>query len=373
MFLLKFMDEFPEFADRDLYITGESYAGIYVPLLADYIYDGKKSGENSIALKGLAVGDGVFRPSRPTGEWWNVQFMYGHGQVSTKMYDEIMEVCTEAALKNGTYGELPGCTELLARMQKSIGDYYSYNLYDTCNHNGAFLTEDLNPKLGGGLNDYSCGGEEAVAVWANRSDVREALNVDVNSAWNNVDGAWPSYKGGEQDLESIYRKWAEDSSSTTGNLRVLIYSGDTDPSVKAVSSEEWTSGMGYDEMEAWRPWVYFKSGEQHVGGYVTRYDIPASATGGSFDFLTIRGSGHMVPQMQPIAALEFFTRWLRNETYTPYGSTDSSNDATATRSSRKSKKSAALAAAQGELASRRRVWEAQIAGLEKNLEELRVE
>ena len=80
--------------------------------------------------------------------------------------------------------------------------------------------------------------------------------------------------------------------------------------------------------------------------------------------------------MQPVAALEFFTRWLRNETYTPYGTTDSQNEGTSTptRSSQKpKKKSAALAAAQGDLASRRRVWEAQIAAMEKNLDALRVE
>jgi hypothetical protein len=30
-----------------------------------------------------------------------------------------------------------------------------------------------------------------------------------------------------------------------------------------------------------------------------------------FDFLTVRGAGHMVPQMKPAAALEMIGRWLQ--------------------------------------------------------------
>ena len=49
-----------------------------------------------------------------------------------------------------------------------------------------------------------------------------------------------------------------------------------------------------------------------MGGYVTRY---ASAR---FDYLTIRGSGHMVPQFKPVAAYEFIKAWLLDADYKPY-------------------------------------------------------
>jgi carboxypeptidase C (cathepsin A) len=45
-----------------------------------------------------------------------------------------------------------------------------------------------------------------------------------------------------------------------------------------------------------------------MGGFVTRYE-------GDFDYLTIRGSGHMVPQYKPKAALAFLNAWLANEDY----------------------------------------------------------
>jgi hypothetical protein len=48
-----------------------------------------------------------------------------------------------------------------------------------------------------------------------------------------------------------------------------------------------------------------------MGGYVTRYR-------GNFDFLTIRGSGHMVPQYKPEAALALLASWIAGEDYSPY-------------------------------------------------------
>jgi carboxypeptidase C (cathepsin A) len=36
-FLVNFIDAYPEFSNSDFYITGESYAGVYIPMLIDEI------------------------------------------------------------------------------------------------------------------------------------------------------------------------------------------------------------------------------------------------------------------------------------------------------------------------------------------------
>ena len=55
--LKAFFKGFPEFAKNDFYITGESYAGVYCPTLAEQIMNDP---DNKINLKGLAVGNGCW-------------------------------------------------------------------------------------------------------------------------------------------------------------------------------------------------------------------------------------------------------------------------------------------------------------------------
>jgi carboxypeptidase C (cathepsin A) len=52
---------FPEYATHDLYITGESYAGIYVPYLVERIdaFNQNTTNNYTFNLKGFMVGNAV--------------------------------------------------------------------------------------------------------------------------------------------------------------------------------------------------------------------------------------------------------------------------------------------------------------------------
>lgn len=55
-FLVNWLERFPEYKTRDFYIIGESYAGHYVPQLADLILEKNKiTNQTVINLKGIAV------------------------------------------------------------------------------------------------------------------------------------------------------------------------------------------------------------------------------------------------------------------------------------------------------------------------------
>lgn len=53
-FLANWVAAFPEYSKSDLFITGESYAGIYVPNIAEQLVKNPRG----VNLKGFAVGDG---------------------------------------------------------------------------------------------------------------------------------------------------------------------------------------------------------------------------------------------------------------------------------------------------------------------------
>jgi serine carboxypeptidase-like clade 2 len=56
-FLVNWLQRFPEYMDREFYIAGESYAGHYVPQLAELVYERNKDkkGKSYINLKGFIV------------------------------------------------------------------------------------------------------------------------------------------------------------------------------------------------------------------------------------------------------------------------------------------------------------------------------
>eukprot|EP00301_Raphidiophrys_heterophryoidea_P007010 c12769_g1_i1.p1 GENE.c12769_g1_i1~~c12769_g1_i1.p1 ORF type:complete len:549 (+),score=114.78 c12769_g1_i1:1347-2993(+) len=342
VFLINWMKAFPEFQSNPVFVTGESYAGVYVPTLVREIINDPN---NTINIQGFAVGDACMGTDVLCGDhdgpFWDIIFMYGHGQFSTKLYNQIMTVCNLNELKTGN-GVTDECSMLLAQAENEIGPFYEYNLYDECWYqNGLGLKQfsswshpiqklprrtfwgprlhtgnggdergnenDIEEKEGltAALNDYPCGGSGAMVVYLNSSIVRQLLNVPLNDYFfTGDDGVGFNYTLTEKDLRPFYVQVARNT-----NIRALVYNGDTDPGINSFIAQNWTSNLGLEETEEWRPWTL--DGKQRMGGYVTEYE-------GDFNFLTIRGSGHMVPEFKPAAALEFLTRWLRNEDWKPY-------------------------------------------------------
>ena len=82
---------------------------------------------------------------------------------------------------------------------------------------------------------------------------------------------------------------------------MLIYNGDVDACVPYNDNEEWTSSLNIEVSEKWRAWYV----DDQVAGYVTTYSL------NNFAFITVKGSGHMVPQFRPKQALAMFERYLQ--------------------------------------------------------------
>ena len=57
-----FYQKFPEFLPNDLYLSGSSYAGVYVPFLAWKIDTHNQNATHPLNLKGLIVGNGYTHP-----------------------------------------------------------------------------------------------------------------------------------------------------------------------------------------------------------------------------------------------------------------------------------------------------------------------
>ncbi|CAN1262251.1 Serine carboxypeptidase 1 [Linum perenne] len=86
-FLLKWFQVYPEFQQNPFYISGESYAGIYVPTLSAQVVQGIKGAANpTINFKGYLVGNGVSNDEKTDGLGAFVHFVHGMALISDQMF-----------------------------------------------------------------------------------------------------------------------------------------------------------------------------------------------------------------------------------------------------------------------------------------------
>lgn len=58
-FLVEFFKQNPNLSGREIFVTGESYAGHYIPAIGSYIVDNPNK---NINLAGVAIGNGWVDP-----------------------------------------------------------------------------------------------------------------------------------------------------------------------------------------------------------------------------------------------------------------------------------------------------------------------
>lgn len=305
-----FYSKFPSLKSKDLYLTGESYAGIYIPTLARRILEGTVE----MNLKGFAVGDGCLgTETEVCGDlglgdvtwkniYFNLLFFAGHGQIPWSAFQDLVSVC-----EKNTSLITPECQAKIQSVQNQVGGWFEYSLYDDCTYrNGILLKHNLDLFVeSGALNDYPCGQGPVMDAYMTLTAVQEAFHIPSGASFFSVDNAEDfNYTPTEPDLTGFYHGVA--TGKYGNDIRVLVYNGDTDPAITSFVAQDWTSALGLKTKQEWRPWTV--DGCRRMGGYVQRYE-------GSFDFLTIRGAGHMVPTYKPDASFAFLSAWIQNEDY----------------------------------------------------------
>jgi len=116
--------------------------------------------------------------------------------------------------------------------------------------------------------------------------------------------------GFEPDVRKIHAK------ALNAGLQILIYNGDTDPGIDSLVTQDlwvaWAKTAGLKKTQRWRPWTL--DGRQRMGGYVIRWEGDKS----TFSYLTLRGSGHMVPEYKPAAAYAMISSFITGQDFPKY-------------------------------------------------------
>ena len=317
--LLDFYTKFSEFANNDLFISGESYAGIYVPYLSWRVYQHnekmKMYNMTQIPLKGHLVGNGATKWKYDVFPSF-ADTLYGFNMIPTSLYEEYnAKGCI--FFFNSSHVGPDECNTLFEKMQNLTADLNWYDLYQDAsmnplhavtpeeNRTGTVLIDgvektflkgmkksEYTPWLKGMIKEDPILGAN-FSTWMNQADVKTAWHTSKQTeTWNFCNQDTLHYHLTEEASYWIY------PILRLNNHRMVFYSGDTDGAVPTWGTKRWIRELNWDVKKEWRPWM---TGDQ-VSGFVINYD--------GLDFVTVKGVGHMAPQYAREAVTNFVTSWM---------------------------------------------------------------
>nr|XP_004241645.1 serine carboxypeptidase-like 45 [Solanum lycopersicum] len=302
VFLQRWFNKFPQYRENNLFLTGESYAGHYVPQLAKLMIE-LNNKKKLFNLKGVALGNPVLEFATDFNS--RAEYFWSHGLISDSTYRMFTSVCNYSRYVSEYYrdGVSPMCSRvmsLVSRETSKFVDKYDVTL-DVCMSSVLSQSNIISPQENGEKIDV-CIDDETVN-YLNRQDVRTALHarlVGVHS-WD-VCSTILDYQLLDIEIPTI---------SIVGllvkeRIPVLIYSGDQDSVVPLTGSRsvvhQLANQMGLNTTVPYRVWF---SGQQ-VGGWTQVYDNILS-------FATIRGAAHEAPFSQPERSLVLFRSFLQGK------------------------------------------------------------
>ncbi|KAL5582164.1 hypothetical protein UlMin_014606 [Ulmus minor] len=306
-FLVRWLDRFPRYKGREVYLTGESYAGHYVPQLAREIMNYNKQSKHPINLKGIMVGNAV------TDNYYDnlgtVTYWWSHAMISDKTYQQLMNTCNFGRQK-----ETDQCESMYSyAMDKEFGNIDQYNIYaPPCNKSDGtsstrqamHLPHRPHQRMFRELAGYDPCTEKYAEIYYNRPDVQKALHANATK----IPYIWTACS------EVLNRNWNDTEVSVlpiykemiAGGLRVWVFSGDVDSVVPVTATRFSLARLNLATKIPWYPWYVKKQ----VGGWTEVYE--------GLTFATVRGAGHEVPLFKPRVALQLFRSFIEGKPLPKY-------------------------------------------------------
>uniref|UniRef100_A0A914CAT5 Carboxypeptidase n=1 Tax=Acrobeloides nanus TaxID=290746 RepID=A0A914CAT5_9BILA len=281
----------PELKSNDFYITGESYAGKYIPILAVLVVNDKT---NFPGFKGIAIGNGILNNRINLNTL--PHFLSYHAVMGQDLYDQLAKQCCNDNPYTCDYSQFAGhngtCGDLYEQIHDQTDELDPYNIYAVCYWDGGsnkktFIRDFLfrrkdkdgkirNRKLGASL--PPCAQENNTANYLNRQDVRTALHIPSSvGIWSACRQYRTLYGDMSTQVKTLVQK----------GIRVLIYNGDFDTMCNVIMNEKFVKQLNLTiqggNVSNRQVWHYNGSIEQvnldtccdyssNVAGYVTKYN-----------------------------------------------------------------------------------------------------
>ncbi|XP_065846356.1 uncharacterized protein [Oscarella lobularis] len=284
-FMAQFYSRYPQYANADLYIIGESYAGHYIPATAALML--KTDSQFSKNLKGIAIGNGWVDPLRQYYSYGS--FAYSQGLLSEEQYaaaNASFFPCKEFIEKRNLHFAFTVCQGVLERI-KVAADFNlkrRINIYD-------LRKSCPKPPL--------CYNFDAIHEFLNRQDVQTALGV--KKVWN---GCSPLVHLNMLN-DWIFSFHDDVAAALNAGVRVVVYSGKYDLVCNYFGGSNWVSNMNWRGQTNYNKALVKK-------WFVNGTEAGEAQSADGLTFLAVNDAGHMVPMDQRQNALDIVNRLLNN-------------------------------------------------------------
>ena len=289
--LTLFFTQYPEYSSQDFHISGESYAGHYIPLTGSEILS---HANRNINLKSLLIGNGLTEPL--------TQYEYyrpmacgdgGYPAVLSSGYcrqmDQALPECKQRI--QSCYDSEDSST---CRSATNYCNRYVLNVYQQGSDRSVY---DVRINNGEGTPSYSL-------RFLNEDSTKRAIGVETRRRFFVCNGnVYSSVLSTGDWMKPIHRVIPD----ILNEMPVGIYAGDADYICNWLGNRAWTEAL------EWSGKAAFNSAPVRSLSISGRDEYGKVKSSGGFTFMQIYEAGHMVPTDQPEASLDFFNRWIAGE------------------------------------------------------------
>lgn len=295
-FLARFFKIFPEYSQMDLYICGESFAGQYIPYLAQAILD---TNIITAPLKGILIGNGWIDPINQYLAYSSFAFRVGlvdpNSKAASVVLDEVRK-CNESIKSFGNHVpiHIAACEGILSAItdstvqtvnsQKMCLNMYDVRLVDTYPACGLTWPPDL----------------ADISPYLSRSDVKTALHAQAHTK------DWV-----ECEARVGNNFWAKTSRPSItllpkllNKIKVMLFSGDQDlicchdGTEKMIDELTWRGHKGWTSAATSLPW---KVNGSYAGLWKEE---------GNLTYVLVANASHMAPYDVPFVTQDMLVRFL---------------------------------------------------------------
>ncbi|KAK9941825.1 hypothetical protein M0R45_007518 [Rubus argutus] len=301
-FLKKWLVDHSRFLSNPLYIGGDSYSGIVLPIIVQEISDGNEDGlEPPMNLQGYVLGNPVTDEDRDGN--FKVLFAYLKALIPHGLYQSTKRNCQGEYVNVDPNNTL--CLYDLELVNQCIQDLNAQQILEPKCNPPSFFSSNKDPidllLPSSQVSRPWCRAYNYISsfIWANDKTVQSALHVAEGSikVWVRCNQSL-----GDSYVFDVSSSVGYHRNFTTKGYRVLIYSGDLDMEIPYVATSTWIESLNLTVENSWKPWFV----NAQIAGYRVQY------TSGNYEltYATIKGAGHTAPEYKPEEGLAMISRWF---------------------------------------------------------------